>query len=183
MMRFFIMPHASVDLRSHPVSGSRVSPVKRVSIFCRDLGKSLALYRDILGMKVIEEKTVQGPFMGKLVNLPSCTMRIVFLSADESVDAGLVGLFHVTEPELPLAQNPPPGQLHWGQGSFVFATDQGDAIYADLVAHGYRFLTPPTPYTKPTDDAYMKAGIYTEMIFYDPDGLMCSILGYKPLPS
>mgnify|MGYP000677845273 FL=1 len=82
------------------MSGSRVSPVKRVSIFCRDLEKSLALYRDILGMTVIEEKQVQGPFIGKLLNLPSCTMRIVFLSADEAVDAGLIGLFHIIEPEL-----------------------------------------------------------------------------------
>lgn len=159
-----------------------VSPVKRVSIFCRDLDKSLAFYRDILGMKVIEEKTVSGPFIGKLINLPSCTMRIVFLSADTSIDAGLVGLFHVVEPALPSAPRPAPGQLHWGQGSFVFSTEHGDAIYAALQKAGTQFLTPPTPYTKPTDDAYMKAGVYTEMIFYDPDGLMVSIIGYKPLP-
>ena len=98
------------------------------------------------------------------------------------MDAGLIGLFHIIEPELPVAIPPAQGQLHWGQGSFVFASERGDEIYADLVKHGFQFLTPPTPYTKPTDDAYMKAGVYTEMIFYDPDGLMCSILGYKPLP-
>lgn len=159
----------------------RVSPVKRVSVFCRDIEKSLAFYRDILGMKIIEDKKVSGPFIGKLVNLPSCTMRIVYLQADAKVDAGLIGLFHISEPTLPVAPQPAQGQIHWGQGSFVFSTDKGDEIYADLVKHGYKFLTPPTPYTKPTDDAYMKAGVYTEMIFYDPDGLMCSILGYKPL--
>jgi catechol 2,3-dioxygenase-like lactoylglutathione lyase family enzyme len=161
---------------------SRVSPVKRVSIFCRDIEKSFALYRDILGMKIIEDKKVSGPFIGKLINLPSCTMRIVYLSADTSIDAGLIGLFHITDPKLPEAPQVAQGQIHWGQGSFVFSTDHGDAIYADLVKHGFTFLTPPTPYTKPTDDAYMKAGVYTEMIFYDPDGMMCSIIGYKPLP-
>ncbi|MDX2222064.1 MAG: VOC family protein [Rhodospirillaceae bacterium] len=159
-----------------------VSPVKRVSIFCRDLDKSLAFYRDILGMKIIEDKTVSGPFIGKLVNLASCTMRIVYLQADPKIDAGLVGLFHVTEPKLPMAPRATPGQIHWGQGSFVFSTDHGDEIYAALQKAGTQFLTPPTPYTKPTDDAYMKAGVYTEMIFYDPDGLMVSIIGYKPLP-
>ncbi len=163
-------------------SGSRVSPVKRVSIFCRDIDKSLALYRDILGMKIIEDKKISGPFIGKLVNLPTCTMRIVYLSADTSIDAGLIGLFHVMEPTLPVAQHPTQGQIHWGQASFVFSTDHGDEIYADLIEQGYKFLTPPTPYTKPTDDAYMKAGVYTEMIFYDLDGLMLSIIGYKPLP-
>jgi catechol 2,3-dioxygenase-like lactoylglutathione lyase family enzyme len=161
----------------------RVSPVKRVSIFCRDIDKSLSLYRDILGMAIIEDKKVSGPFIGKLINLPSCTMRIVFLSADPKIDAGLIGLFHVVEPTLPVAQPPTHGQIHWGQSAFLMATDKGDELYADLVKHGYTFLTPPTPYTKPTDDAYMKAGIYTEMIFYDPDGLMVSLLGYTPLPA
>lgn len=160
-----------------------VSAVKRVSIFCRDLNKSLAFYRDILGMRVIEDKTVSGPFIGKLINLPSCTMRIVYLQADPAFDAGLVGLFAVTDPKLPEAPRPTPGQIHWGQGSFVFSTIHGDQIYAALQKNGYQFLTPPTPYTKAKDDAYMKAGIYTEMIFYDPDGLMVSIIGYKPLPA
>jgi catechol 2,3-dioxygenase-like lactoylglutathione lyase family enzyme len=160
----------------------RVSPVKRVSIFCKDLEKSLALYRDILGMVVIEDKTVQGPFIGKLINLPSCTMRIVYLSADPKLDAGLIGLFHISEPAMPVLSPPAQGTMHWGQSSFVLATEKGDEIYADLVKAGYTVLTPPTPYTKPTDDAYMKAGIYTEIIFYDPDGLAVSLLGYKPLP-
>jgi catechol 2,3-dioxygenase-like lactoylglutathione lyase family enzyme len=163
------------------MSACRVSPVKRVSIFCRSVEKSLALYRDILGMTVIEDKTVSGPFIGRLINLPSCTMRIVYLSADPALDAGLVGLFCITEPRLPEAPQPARGQIHWGQSAFLMATDKGDEIYAELVKHGYTFLTPPTPYTKPTDDAYMKAGIYTEMIFYDPDGLTVSLLGYKPL--
>jgi catechol 2,3-dioxygenase-like lactoylglutathione lyase family enzyme len=163
-------------------SECRVSPVKRVSIFCRDIEKSLALYRDILGMVVIEDKTVKGPFIGKLINLPSCTMRIIYLSADPSIDAGLIGLFHITEPKLPELSPPAQTTMHWGQSSFVLGTDKGDEIYADLVKAGYTFLTPPTAYPKPTDDAYMKAGLYTEMIFYDPDGLAVSLLGYKPLP-
>lgn len=160
-----------------------VSAVKRVSIFCRDVDKSLALYRDLLGMKVIEDKTVSGPYIGKLINLPSCTMRIVYLQADPRFDAGLVGLFAITDPVLPVAPRPTAGQVHWGQGAFVFSTDRGEEIQAALIAHGYQFLAVPVPYTKATDDAYMKAGVYTEMIFYDPDGLMVSIIAYKPQPS
>ena len=161
---------------------SLVSAVKRVSIFCRDLDRSLAFYRDLLGMTVIEDKTVSGPFIGKLIALPFCTMRIVYLQADPRFDAGLVGLFAISDPPLPEAPRPTPGQIHLGQGSFVFATDHGDEIYAALQKAGTRFLTPPTPYTKAKDDTYMKAGVYTEMIFYDPDGLLVSIIGYRPLP-
>lgn len=160
---------------------SLVSAVKRVSIFCRDLDRSLAFYRDLLGMKQIEDKTVSGAAVGKLVNLPAATMRIVYLQADPRFDAGLIGLFAVLEPKLPDAPRPTQGQIHAGQMSFVFGTEHGDEIHAALVKSGATFLTPPMPYTKPKDDAYMKAGIYTEMIVYDPDGHMVSILAYKPL--
>ena len=51
---------------------------------------------------------------------------------------------------------------------------------ADLEAKGYDFLTPPTKYTKEEDSEYMKAGTYTEMIFYDPDGVLVSVMGFEP---
>jgi hypothetical protein len=67
-----------------------------------------------------------------------------------------------------------------GQVAVVVTTFQPDDIYADLKANGYDFLTPPTKYTKEEDSEYMKAGTYTEMIFYDPDGVLVSVMGFEP---
>ena len=157
----------------------RTSPLKRATIFCRDIEKSLALYRDILGFSVAEEKTVSGPAMAKMIGLDDCSMHICHLQAQNSED-GLIGLYEITADDVPETNPPPPGKIHRGQVAVVVNTDQPDAIYADLETAGYPFLTPPTKYVKEEDAAYMKAGTYTEMIFYDPDGVLVSVMGYEP---
>lgn len=157
----------------------RTSPVKRTTIFCRDIERSLALYRDILGFKVAEDKTVAGPAMAKMIGLDDCSMHICHLQAHNSED-GLIGLYEITAENVPETSPPAPGKIHLGQVAVVVTTDQPDAIYADLEAKGYDFLTPPTKYTKEEDGEYMKAGTYTEMIFYDPDGVLVSVMGFEP---
>ena len=52
----------------------------RVSIFCRHLERSLAFYRDLLGMVAVEDKVIEGPAAGALLQLPACRMRIVLLA-------------------------------------------------------------------------------------------------------
>ena len=163
------------------MQSAAISPVKRTTIFCRDVEASLAIYRDVLGLVVIEDKAVSGPAMGKMLQLPDVTMRIVHLKAEGGPDAGLIGLYCVTAPPIPAAPRPPMGVLHAGQAAVVFASERGAEIAAELTRRGTAFLTPPTTYRLEQDKTYMKAGVYTEMIFYDPDGLLVSVMGYKPL--
>ena len=47
------------------------SPLKRMTIFNRDMEASLALYRDILGFTVIEDKLISGPGNGSAVTPPT----------------------------------------------------------------------------------------------------------------
>jgi len=156
------------------------SPLKRATIFCRDMQKSLALYRDILGFEVAEDKTVRGPAMAKMIGLDDCTMHICHLRAQNSED-GLIGLYEISGADVPELPRVPEGQIHYGQTAVVVTTDKVDEI-AKAVADGrYAFLTPPTKYLKEEDSDYMKAGTYTEMIFYDPDGVLVSVMGYVPL--
>lgn len=158
---------------------NRTSPLKRATIFCRNIEQSLALYRDILGFTVAEDKTVAGPAMAKMIGLDDCSMHICHLQAQNSED-GLIGLYEITADDVPETVRPPVGKIHLGQTAVVVNTDQPDEIYADLEKAGYDFLTPPTKYVKEEDSDYMKAGTYTEMIFYDPDGVLVSIMGYEP---
>lgn len=154
----------------------RTTPVKRTTVFCRDIEKSLALYRDILRLSIAEDKTITGPAMGRMIGLADCKMRIVHLQSEHS-DHGLIGLYAVLEPRLPEAPRPPTDRLHFGQVAVVLFTYEPDVIYNDLRTAGYTFLTPPTKYVKATDGPMMKAGTYTEMLFFDPDGLLVSITG------
>ncbi|MBP01574.1 MAG: hypothetical protein CMM25_02030 [Rhodospirillaceae bacterium] len=156
----------------------QVSPVKRTTIFCRNIKRSLALYRDILGFVVVEDKTVAGPSIAKMVGLDDCQMHICHLRSGNSED-GLIGLYEITNTEILSTTLPETGKIHLGQVAVVVNTHQPEEIYNLLRRKNYVFLTLPTKYIKGEDSDYMKAGTYTEMIFYDPDGVLVSILGFE----
>ena len=153
---------------------------ERFTLFCRDLDASLRFYRDTLGLCVVESKTLQGPMAGALLQLPACTMRIALLagSADGPV---IVGLFEISQAPMH-ALHVPSGQPAHGQAALVLSTDDFDGVHAALAAGGYRFLTPPLRYPKKLASERSPAGIYREMIVYDPDQVPVSILQIDPLP-
>jgi len=157
------------------------TPLKRMTIFNRDMEASLALYRDILGFDVIEDKVVSGPAIAGMIGLKDCTMRICHLQAGNSED-GLIGLYNVQDPDpgLPQMEVPSTTTVAYGATSVVLSSSHGPEIYAKLKGH-YQFLTEPMEYVKAEDSEYMQAGRYIEMIFRDPDGVMVSIIGYRPL--
>ena len=158
----------------------QVSPVKRTTIFCKDIKKSLSLYKDILGFKIEEDKIVTGKEIGKMIGLDDCKMHICHLSSENS-SSGIIGLYEIAAKDVPELVKPKVGKIHYGQVAIVFNTDDPDALYSKLSKNRYVFLTHPTKYEKSEDSDFMKAGIYTEMIFYDPDDVLVSILGYQKL--
>jgi catechol 2,3-dioxygenase-like lactoylglutathione lyase family enzyme len=156
----------------------QVSPVKRTTVFCRSIVRSLDLYRDILGFVVVEDKVVSGPSIAKMVGLDDCQMHICHLRSGNSED-GLIGLYEISNTDILSTTLPEPGKIHLGQVAIVVNTNQPEEIYERLRKKNYSFLTLPTKYVKDEDSDYMKAGTYTEMIFYDPDGILVSILGFE----
>lgn len=153
---------------------------ERFTLFCRDLEASLRFYRDVLGLVVVEEKTLDGPMAGGLLQLPSCHMRIALLAADANAPV-IVGLFEISQTPLD-AIAPPLGKPAHGQSALVLSTDRFDELHRAVSAAGYRFLTPPLAYPKRTASARSPAGLYREMIVYDPDYVPVSILQIDPLP-
>ena len=153
---------------------------ERFTVFCRDLEASLRFYRDALGLVVVEEKTLEGPMAGGLLQLPACHMRIALLAADADAPV-IVGLFEISQTPLD-ALAPPLGKPAHGQSALVLSTDRFDELHRALSAAGYCFLTPPLAYPKRAPSARSPAGLYREMIVYDPDHVPVSILQIDPLP-
>ncbi|MEO8778126.1 MAG: VOC family protein [Rhodanobacter sp.] len=153
---------------------------ERFTIFCRDMQASLRFYRDVLGLLVVEEKTLEGAAAGGLLQLPACRMQIALLAAAADAPV-IVGLFQISE--TPMATlHPPIGQPARGQTALVLSTSDFDSLQAALTAAGSRFLTPPVRYPKRQASERSPAGIYREMIVYDPDDIPISILQIDPLP-
>ena len=153
---------------------------ERFTIFCRDMQASLTFYCDVLGLLVVEEKALEGAAAGGLLQLPACRMQVALLAAAADAPV-IVGLFQISE--TPMATlHPPIGQPACGQTALVLSTSDFDSLHAALTAAGSRFLTPPVRYPKDQASERSPAGIYREMIVYDPDDIPVSILQIDPIP-
>jgi len=162
---------------------SATGPVKRITLWVRDLEASLAVYRDALGLAVLERKELQGPAIAKMVGLEQAKLRIVHLGA-EGATHGWVGLYEIsaTAPHDMQSLAKPLSFPAYGQATVVFETTAMDAVLVRLRACvGVRFVTAPTEYVKREASAVMPAGRYSELIFFDPDGIPVSVMGYAPL--
>lgn len=156
-----------------------ISPIRRTTIFCRDMERSLRCYRDILGLSVIEDKRVSGPAIASMMGLDDCTIRIVHLQSGTSPD-GLVGLYGIEEgrpEELPMAKT---SSIMLGQVVVVFYTSALARIHREVVAAELTVMSSPREYVKTEPSAYTPVGTYAEMIFFDPDGVPLNVVQYTP---
>jgi catechol 2,3-dioxygenase-like lactoylglutathione lyase family enzyme len=164
---------------SEPVTG----PIKRITLWVRDIEASLSVYRDALGLTVIEDKRLEGAAIGRMIGLDSAALRIVHL-APPGADHGWVGLYAIsqTEPRPMAALQKPASFPMYGQATIVLPTTQMDAVVARLRALGtVTFVAGPTEYVKTTAGDVTPPGRYSEAIFFDPDGVPVSLMGYAPL--
>jgi catechol 2,3-dioxygenase-like lactoylglutathione lyase family enzyme len=163
-------------------TSSRTSPVKRVTIWVRDIERSLALYRDVLGLEVIEDKTIGGPYVTRMIGYEDGRLRVVHLGA-RGHDFGWIGLYALsgTTPAATSLPEPRKDRLALGQTAIVLESANLEDIAARLEAQGYEFLLRPQVYVKDSDSPGMPAGRYAETIFFDPDGVPVSIMNYSPL--
>ena len=158
----------------------KTTPVSRITLFCRDLEKSLALYRDILGFEEVESKTIQTKAFNEVMNIhdENCFVRISYLQSERS-DHGLIALFEINSSELDKNQSIQTTQIQYGQSVIVLSTKDHKKIYRELKKKDYTFLVEPTEYEKLEDSEYIKAGLYKEMSFYDPDGFLINLIEYN----
>jgi catechol 2,3-dioxygenase-like lactoylglutathione lyase family enzyme len=153
---------------------------ERLTIFCRDLDRSLAFYRDLLDLVAVEEKAIEGSAAGGLLQLPPCRIRIALLAPSESAPP-ILGLFEIGGVDLDHLA-PAQGRPAHGQSALVLRTDAFDRVRERLESAGVRFLTPALVYPKRQASAVSPAGLYHEMIFYDPDDVLVSVMQIDPLP-
>jgi catechol 2,3-dioxygenase-like lactoylglutathione lyase family enzyme len=153
-----------------------VPPLKRVTLWVRNLERSLALYRDALGLEVLEEKQLQGAAIANMVGLEQASLRIVHLGRSGEA-FGWIGLYEIrdTAPR-PMADTGSPRQFPlYGQATLVFETPAVSEIAAKLGSlEGVTIMAGPTAYARAD-------GTFEELILLDPDGIPVSLMGFTPV--
>jgi catechol 2,3-dioxygenase-like lactoylglutathione lyase family enzyme len=138
------------------------------------------VYCDVLGLHISMDKTIRGAAAGRLLGLPSCSIRIVLLAAAAG-EKPVLGLFEVTDTELETRATGP-RKLVRKQTALVLGTDDFEAAVARIRDAGLELLCEPEDYVTPAADTGATAMRYREVIFFDPDDVLVSIMQVTPVP-
>ena len=131
----------------------------------RSLERSLAFYRDLLGMEVVFQWNPQAPYLGELVGYPDVDMHAAILRVPGSdVFLELLEYGNIDKRSVDMAN----GNI--GNGHIAFHVDELDPLYEQLTAAGIRSVSPPvSPTIGPN-----KGGRAVYMI--DPDGFRVELI-------
>jgi len=130
--------------------------LKRVNLLVRDMQRSLAIYRDILGFRVFQCADA-GPqsFSYPVFRIPAAA-QLHFCTLDSSTEVRALALTEVRGVELPAHPQP---QL----SAPVIRVEQIDQVLARLQAAGLEVVEPRRSRTAEGHE-------FTELAFTDPDG-------------
>ena len=144
--------------------------MNHTGVVVSDMERSLAFYRDLLGLKEEVNAIREGPAVSEIVGYPDARLHVVYLGTGD--------LKHSVE--LIQWLNPPGGNRAPTKLSDVGATHLGivvddlDAIYQELSSKGANFLGPPVQ---------REGTIYGRKIAFlqDPDGNWLELLEGSPI--
>jgi catechol 2,3-dioxygenase-like lactoylglutathione lyase family enzyme len=150
--------------------------VKRTTLIVRDLDRSLAFYRDVLGFSVWYDDEIVLSGVGLAAGAAGDRTRLVILQAQDPV-VGMIGLLQFTSPPLPALAGERT-RLGIGDVVFVVQTDDLAGVYRRLVDCGARIFAPPHEFrVRGADGADL---CMTSLSCWDPDGYFYEINERQP---
>jgi len=131
-----------------------------------DVERSLAFYRDLLGMELISLAEREPAFAEKVTGIPGAHLKIAYLQAPGH-RLELIEYLHPPGKRLDLRTN------NIGCAHVAFNVDDLHALYADLKAKGVPFKSPPMEVAAGPNKGNL--AVY----FTDPDGITLEFLQIK----
>lgn len=148
--------------------------VRRASIVVRDMDRSLAFWRDALGLEVNYDVEVELSGVNLPVGEPGTRARLVLLNGNDPY-IGWIGLLQPIDPPLPDVNDPYPTRLGSGMALMVVNTDDADARCAAAAAVEGTLMTGPArlqiyPGRDGRPDIHVRG-----CNVFDPDGIAVEI--------
>ena len=147
--------------------------INHVNIVVSDMARSLEFYVGMLGLRVVFECELEGPWIETVAGLPGASARCVFVQPS----GGGVRI-ELLEYRAPVGESLAADGLAntMGLRHYAFEVDDLDALYVSLRDRGVPFVSPPV--TVP----FMVVGNIRKRLCYlhDPDGALLEIADYRP---
>ncbi len=153
---------------------NQTAPVKRTTVVVANLERSLAFYRDLLGMDVFFQGDIGNPGASGVTAVDCTGLRMVVLSVAGS-ELGMVGLMEIHGAKPALEATRWDTRLKTGEAILVIPTENMRSLHEKMVAAGVCVVTPPTRIVVPD-----RSEVH-EMMVRDPDGMVVNLIQRGPL--
>lgn len=142
-----------------------VTILDHISVTVSDMERSLAFYRDLLGMEEVERHRLEGETISKMAGKPEVVMQVVRLAAPGTPKV-LLDLQQYITPQGKIS-NAKLGDV--AHSHFCFGVPDVNAAYQELKAKGVEFVSEPVSFD-------LEWGIVHVVFLKDPDGFILEIV-------
>ena len=150
-----------------------VTGILHTGLTVSDLDRSIAFYRDLLGLELIAQWDSAQPYLRAIVAYPDAELRIALLRLP-ATEAGPGHHIELLEYRRPRGQRGDANTYNPGNGHVAFMVEDIDRTYAELSAKGVRFKSAPVPITHGRNTG--AKGVY----LFDPDDITLELI--QPAP-
>jgi catechol 2,3-dioxygenase-like lactoylglutathione lyase family enzyme len=141
-----------------------ITKMNHTGFVVKDLDRSVAFYRDIVGLKVVATRERQGGPISQIVGYENAHLKIAILGVE---DGHLLELIQYVNP--PNSSRLSRQRNGLGATHLAFNVDDIAKTYQQLISNGAKKLNPPTEIVPGRKGCYMQ----------DPDGNWIELLEVK----
>ena len=146
-----------------------VGRIYHVGLTVSDLERSIAFYRDVLGLEFQGEIFMEGEETDKMFRRVNCKARVAYLNGSKAVEAPPVELIQFVNNEV---KKVPSDLFTTSISEVCFYTDDIDSAYKHLVDNNVECLSEPQYFDFRADGFGESRAFY----FRDPDGIILEMM-------
>lgn len=146
-----------------------LNEVMHIGVTVSDMDKSIAFYRDILGLDFKGELVMKGEETDRLFNRENCEVRVAYLNGSENIMAPPIELIQFVSED---AKKDECSLTKTSISEICFSVDDIDKVYEHLIQNGVECLSSPQPFDFTNDGFGKSKAIY----FKDPDGIILELM-------
>ncbi|MEX2221324.1 MAG: VOC family protein [Candidatus Rokuibacteriota bacterium] len=151
-----------------------VTSILHTGLTVSDLDRSIAFYRDLLGLELLAQWDSSQPYLRAVVGYPDAELRIALLRVPPGPDGIASHHIELLEYRRPRGARGDANTYIPGNGHVAFMVDDLAATHAELEAKGVRFKSAPVDITHGRNTG--AKGVY----FWDPDDITLEMI--QPAP-
>lgn len=147
-----------------------IQDIMHVGVTVSDMDRSIAFYRDVLGLQFQGELLMEGEATDKLFAAEGCRVRVAYLKGEGTLQAPPVELIQMISPKSPAADKA--DLFKTSISEICFETEDIEAEYVRLKAQGVEILSEPQTFDFTSSGFGKSKAIY----FKDPDGIILELM-------